>query len=159
VWLLDPIDGTKNFLRGVPVWATLVALVEHGRPVVGVISAPALRRRWWAATGAGAHTRDAHERTRAITVSGVGDLADAYVSTTHLGSWTAHRSRVLSGTPAQARHPGAGGMILGQRLATDSQPTYGIVKRPWSCPCCLGWRRPRSHGVGVGQVGGVGGGV
>jgi histidinol-phosphatase len=93
VWLLDPIDGTKNFLRGVPVWATLVALVEHGRPVVGVISAPALRRRWWAATGAGAHTQDAHGRTRAITVSGVGDLADAYVSTTHLGSWAAHRSR------------------------------------------------------------------
>lgn len=93
VWLLDPIDGTKNFLRGVPVWATLVALVEHGRPVVGVISAPALRRRWWAATGAGAHTRDTHGSTRPITVSGVGDLADAYVSTTHLGSWAKHRSR------------------------------------------------------------------
>jgi histidinol-phosphatase len=93
VWLLDPIDGTKNFLRGVPIWATLVALVEHGRPVVGVISAPALRRRWWAATGTGAHTRDAHGNTRAITVSGVGELADAYVSTTHLGSWAEHRSR------------------------------------------------------------------
>jgi histidinol-phosphatase len=93
VWLLDPIDGTKNFLRGVPVWATLIALVEHGRPVVGVVSAPALRRRWWAATGAGAYTRDAHGSTRAITVSGVDDLADAYISTTHLGSWTKHRSR------------------------------------------------------------------
>jgi histidinol-phosphatase len=93
VWLLDPIDGTKNFLRGVPVWATLVALVEHGKPVVGVISAPALRRRWWAATGAGAHTRDAHGTTRAITVSRVSELADAYVSTTHLGSWAEHRSR------------------------------------------------------------------
>jgi histidinol-phosphatase len=93
MWLLDPIDGTKNFLRGVPVWATLVALVEHGRPVVGVISAPALRRRWWAATGAGAHTRDAHGATRTITVSGVSDLADAYVSTTHLGSWAKHHSR------------------------------------------------------------------
>ncbi|MGH3701238.1 MAG: histidinol-phosphatase [Pseudonocardiaceae bacterium] len=93
VWLLDPIDGTKNFLRGVPVWATLVALVEHGKPMVGVISAPALRRRWWAATGAGAHTRDAHGSTRAITVSRIGDLADSYLSTTHLGSWTEHRSR------------------------------------------------------------------
>ncbi|MGH3884498.1 MAG: histidinol-phosphatase [Pseudonocardiaceae bacterium] len=93
IWLLDPIDGTKNFLRGVPVWATLIALVEHGRPVVGVISAPALGRRWWAAAGAGAHTRDAHGTTRAITVSGVGELADAYVSTTHLGSWVQHHSR------------------------------------------------------------------
>ncbi|HEX8760127.1 MAG TPA: histidinol-phosphatase [Pseudonocardiaceae bacterium] len=93
VWLLDPIDGTKNFLRGVPIWATLIALVEDGRPVVGVISAPALRRRWWAAAGAGAHTRDACGNTRTLTVSGVGDLADAYVSTTHLGSWVQHRSR------------------------------------------------------------------
>ncbi len=93
VWLLDPIDGTKNFLRGVPVWATLIALVEHSRPVVGVISAPALRRRWWAAAGAGAHTRDTDGATRAITVSGVGDLADAYLSTTHLGSWVQHHSR------------------------------------------------------------------
>ncbi|MGH3989018.1 MAG: inositol monophosphatase family protein, partial [Pseudonocardiaceae bacterium] len=93
IWLLDPIDGTKNFLRGVPVWATLIALVEHGRPVVGVISAPALGRRWWAAAGAGAHTRDTQGATRAITVSGVGELADAYVSTTHLGSWVQHHSR------------------------------------------------------------------
>ncbi|HKR49679.1 MAG TPA: histidinol-phosphatase [Pseudonocardiaceae bacterium] len=93
VWLLDPIDGTKNFLRGVPVWATLIALVEHGRPVVGVISAPALRQRWWAAAGAGAHTRDPDGTTRAITVSGVGELADAYVSTTHLGTWVEHHSR------------------------------------------------------------------
>jgi histidinol-phosphatase len=93
VWLLDPIDGTKNFLRGVPVWATLIALVEHGRPVVGVISAPALRRRWWAAAGAGAHTQNAHGSTRTITVSGVGELADAYVSTTHLGTWVEYHSR------------------------------------------------------------------
>jgi histidinol-phosphatase len=92
-WLLDPIDGTKNFLRGVPVWATLIALVENGEPAVGVISAPALRRRWWAATGAGAHTRDPNGTSRAITVSGVGDLADAYLSTTDLGSWTRYRSR------------------------------------------------------------------
>jgi histidinol-phosphatase len=92
-WLLDPIDGTKNFLRGVPVWATLIALVGNGTPTVGVISAPALRRRWWAAAEAGAHTRDPDGTIRPITVSGVGDLADAYLSTTDLGSWTRHRSR------------------------------------------------------------------
>jgi histidinol-phosphatase len=92
-WVIDPIDGTKNFVRGVPVWATLIALVEHGHPVVGVVSAPALRRRWWAAVGAGAYTRDAQAIVRPIKVSGVCDLADAYVSTTHLGTWAEHRSR------------------------------------------------------------------
>ncbi|HEY5878074.1 MAG TPA: inositol monophosphatase family protein, partial [Nakamurella sp.] len=60
-WIVDPIDGTKNFVRGVPVWATLIALIDPGidadRPVVGVVSAPALARRWWAAAGTGAFTR------------------------------------------------------------------------------------------------------
>jgi len=50
-WVLDPVDGTKNFVRGVPVWATLVALLVDGVPVAGVVSAPALGRRWWASTG------------------------------------------------------------------------------------------------------------
>ncbi|GAA2545951.1 histidinol-phosphatase [Pseudonocardia hydrocarbonoxydans] len=80
-WVLDPIDGTKNFSRGVPVWATLIGLTEHGTATVGVVSAPALGRRWWAAPGTGAWTRDA-AGTRRIAVSGVSDLADAYVSTT-----------------------------------------------------------------------------
>jgi histidinol-phosphatase len=90
-WVLDPIDGTKNFLRGVPAWATLIALVEHGVPTVGVISAPALGRRWWAATGQGAWTSDG--AARRISVSGVSDLADAYLSTTDLGSWVTYHSR------------------------------------------------------------------
>ena len=53
-WVIDPIDGTKNFVRGVPVWATLIALLEDGVPVAGVVSAPALERRWWAGAGQGA---------------------------------------------------------------------------------------------------------
>jgi len=53
-WLIDPVDGTKNFLRGVPAWATLIALVVDGTPTVGVASAPALGRRWWATGGGGA---------------------------------------------------------------------------------------------------------
>ena len=92
-WVLDPIDGTKNFLRGVPAWGTLVALVTDGRPAVGVVSMPALGRRWWATEGAGAHTRDPNGTERAIAVSAVSELADAYVSTTHLGSWVEHRTR------------------------------------------------------------------
>jgi len=48
-WILDPIDGTKNFARGIPVWATLIALERQGELTVGVVAAPALGRRWWAA--------------------------------------------------------------------------------------------------------------
>jgi histidinol-phosphatase len=83
--VLDPIDGTKNFSRGMPVWASLIALTMHGEPVVGVASAPALGRRWWAATGEGAWTSDAPgELPRRISVSGISDLGDAYLSTTDL---------------------------------------------------------------------------
>jgi histidinol-phosphatase len=80
-WVLDPIDGTKNFSRGVPAWATLIALTVHGRAVVGVASAPALQRRWWAAEGRGAWMSEAGGPPRRITVSGVTDLGDAYLST------------------------------------------------------------------------------
>lgn len=85
-WLLDPIDGTKNYLRGLPVWATLIALLDDGVPVVGMISAPMLSRRWWADVGGGAWLRDpAGERQ--IHVSKVHELADAYLSTTNLATW------------------------------------------------------------------------
>src|SRR3984957_16467365 len=53
-WIIDPIDGTKNFVRGVPVWASLIALLADGAPTVGGAGAPALQRRWWAARGQGA---------------------------------------------------------------------------------------------------------
>lgn len=93
-WLVDPVDGTKNFLRGVPAWATLIALVVDGVPVVGVASAPALGRRWWASTGDGAWTsaRDVPEPWR-ISVSHVAETSDAYLSTTDLGSWSEHHTR------------------------------------------------------------------
>ena len=78
-WVLDPIDGTKNYVRGVPVWATLVALVDDGTPVVGVVSAPALGRRWWAAAGLGAWTRGP-EGQRRLQVSAVRELSDASLS-------------------------------------------------------------------------------
>ena len=80
-WVLDPIDGTKNFSRGLPVWATLIALTVDGEPQVGVVSAPALGRRWWAARGRGAWMADAAGEHR-IAVSGVAALGDAYLSTT-----------------------------------------------------------------------------
>ncbi|MGD9525421.1 histidinol-phosphatase [Pseudonocardia sp.] len=83
-WVLDPIDGTKNFSRGMPVWASLIALTVDGTPVVGVVSAPALDRRWWAAAGTGAWTADVGGAVRRIAVSGVSDLGDAYLSTTDM---------------------------------------------------------------------------
>lgn len=81
-WVVDPIDGTKNFLRGNPVWATLIALVDGGVPVVGVVSAPAFPRRWHASAGGGAWCGD-----RQLRVSGVAALDDAYVSTTDARCW------------------------------------------------------------------------
>ena len=75
-WVIDPIDGTKNFVRGVPVWATLISLLEDGEPVVSVVSAPALRRRWYAAKGAGAFRVFGGEPKR-LGVSHVEKLADS----------------------------------------------------------------------------------
>ena len=85
MWVLDPIDGTKNYSRGFGVWASLIGLIVDGEPLVGVASAPALGRRWWAARGLGAWTSDVPGGpARPITVSGVGSLADAYLSTTDI---------------------------------------------------------------------------
>lgn len=74
-WVLDPIDGTKNFSRGIPVWATLIALERDGEAVCGVVSAPALGHRWWAARGEGAY-RDGQR----LHVSQVARLEEATVS-------------------------------------------------------------------------------
>jgi histidinol-phosphatase len=86
-WVIDPIDGTKNFVRGVPVWATLIALVDEGMPVVGLVSAPALGRRWWAAQGSGAWSGRSLSAAKRIHVSGVTELEDASLSYSSLGSW------------------------------------------------------------------------
>lgn len=89
-WVIDPIDGTKNFVRGVPIWATLIALTVDGRPIVGVVSAPALARRWWGSPDGGAHTRFAGHSPRSCQVSGVADLAHASLSLSDLGEWEDH---------------------------------------------------------------------
>jgi histidinol-phosphatase len=86
-WLLDPIDGTKNFVRGVPVWATLIALIDGDDVVAGVVSAPALGRRWWAATGTGAYTGKSLSAATRLAVSGVTSLSDASLSYSSLGGW------------------------------------------------------------------------
>ncbi|GAA2920956.1 histidinol-phosphatase [Streptomyces thioluteus] len=94
-WVIDPIDGTKNYVRGVPVWATLISLmvqVEHaGRaefePVVGLVSAPALGRRWWAAKGSGAYTGRSLSSASRLGVSKVERMADASFAYSSLSGW------------------------------------------------------------------------
>lgn len=86
-WVIDPIDGTKNFVRGVPVWATLIALLEGEEVKVGVASAPALARRWFAQEGGGAFTKFGSETPRPIHVSSVSQLGDASISYSGLRGW------------------------------------------------------------------------
>lgn len=90
LWVLDPIDGTKNYLRGVPVWATLIALVIDDEPVVGVVSAPALGRRWWASKGSGAFTLDVDGTVRKIEVSKVSKISDSSFSYSDEIGWAQH---------------------------------------------------------------------
>jgi len=86
-WIVDPIDGTKNFVRGAPVWATLLALQVDAVASLGVVSAPALGRRWWAVRGGGAWTSYGGEQPRRLSVSKVESLTDAYLSYSSLTGW------------------------------------------------------------------------
>ena len=88
-WVIDPIDGTKNFVRGVPVWATLISLLVDGQPVLGVVSAPALARRWYAAQGSGAWRTFNKGSLKRLEVSHVGELADASLAMSSLEGWKA----------------------------------------------------------------------
>jgi histidinol-phosphatase len=86
-WIVDPVDGTKNFVRGVPVWATLIALMVDNEVVVGVVSAPMLNRRWWAMQGGGAWTGKSLLRATACQVSDVSRIEDASLSYSSLSGW------------------------------------------------------------------------
>ncbi|WP_411083201.1 histidinol-phosphatase [Streptomyces sp. cmx-18-6] len=102
-WVIDPIDGTKNYVRGVPVWATLISLMEAGgggasrssgaesgggfQPVVGVVSAPALNRRWWAAKGAGAFSGRSLTSATRLQVSKVETIEDSSFAFSSLSGW------------------------------------------------------------------------
>ncbi len=86
-WVIDPIDGTKNFVRGVPVWASLIAVLEDGVPTVGVVSAPALHRRWWAARAEGAFAAVDASAPRRISVSAIAELSSASLSFSSLSGW------------------------------------------------------------------------
>ena len=86
-WIIDPIDGTRNFVRGVPVWATLIGLMDGDEVVVGMVSAPALQRRWWASNGGGAVTGKTLASATRLQVSGVDAVEDASLSYSSIGGW------------------------------------------------------------------------
>lgn len=86
-WIIDPIDGTANFLRGVPVWATLISLRINSEYAIGVVSAPAMGRRWWAGIGLGSFTSDPQQLTRQLSVSKVSELADSSFSFGSMELW------------------------------------------------------------------------
>jgi histidinol-phosphatase len=91
-WVIDPIDGTKNFLRGVPTWATLIALVVNGQVVVSVVSSPALFRRWYATRGHGAYLVENSAPPRPLHVSGVQTIADASIAYSDFQGWGDRRN-------------------------------------------------------------------
>jgi histidinol-phosphatase len=89
-WIIDPIDGTMSYVRRIPFWATLIALQDDDEVTVGVVSAPALHRRWWAARGNGAHVDEGLGKPpRGIRVSAVAELADAHLCLSAASEWAA----------------------------------------------------------------------
>jgi histidinol-phosphatase len=86
-WVIDPIDGTANFIRGVPVWATLIALMINDEVAIGVVSAPALGRRWWASLGGGAYAGKSLMSATACRVSDVARIEDASLSYASVSEW------------------------------------------------------------------------
>ena len=86
-WIIDPIDGTANYLKGIPMWTTLIALSIEGVPRIGVASQPAIGRRWWAATGLGAWTNTPASGPRRLEVSTVDSVAAASVSFQSIAQW------------------------------------------------------------------------
>lgn len=118
-WIIDPIDGTANYLRGVPVWATLIALAVDGVPVLGVVSAPAMSSRWWAAAGGGAWLREASGPQRRLRVSQVRALEDASISFQSIAQWdeAGYLDRLIALTRAVWRDRAYGDMWAYMMLA------------------------------------------
>jgi len=113
-WMVDPIDGTKNFLRGMPVWATLIAVLDEHGPLASVVSAPALGRRWWAASGKGSWTKDTDGTIRRLHVSKVDRLEDAFVLHASLFSWETtpvSTATIMNVLRAAWRHRGVGDFL------------------------------------------------
>src|SRR5438132_1658484 len=127
--LIDPIDGTKNYARGIPVWATLIALQHGPRTECGVVSAPALGRRWWAARGEGAHCNEG-----ALRVSGIAALGEAHISCTDIRDFALRGSgRAFAELTSRCRYVRAFGDFWSHMLVAEGALDIGIepVVNPW----------------------------
>ncbi|WP_067508053.1 histidinol-phosphatase [Actinoplanes sp. TFC3] len=119
-WVIDPIDGTKNFIRGVPVWGTLIALMEGEQPVAGLVSAPALGRRWWGARGLGAYAGKHQRAATKLTVSAVRKIGDASFCYSSLTGWEdAGRLQPMLGIMRDAWRSRAFGDFYGYMLLAE----------------------------------------
>ncbi|GAB3990344.1 histidinol-phosphatase [Actinoallomurus acanthiterrae] len=137
-WILDPVDHTNNYTRGIEVFATLIALEEQGRITVGVVSSPAMGRRWWASRGHGAHTSgppwsdgSGDGRTaRRMRVSAVDDLADAHLSYAALDHWE-RRGLVagIVGLSEATRYEFASACFWGQMLVAEGRCDVSLNPR------------------------------
>ena len=160
-WVVDPIDGTKNFVRGVPVWATLISLMVDDEVVVGVVSAPMLNRRWWAMKDGGAWTGKSLLRATACQVSDVSRVEDAslsYSSLSRLGRARPARRLPVAVAPLLA-HPGVRRLLVlharrrgGGRhrhraqLELYDMAALDVIVREAGGVLHLARRRARSHG-------------
>jgi histidinol-phosphatase len=168
-WVIDPIDGTKNYVRGVPVWATLIGLMDGDEVVAGVVSAPALGKRWWASAGGGAWTGRSLAKASRMQVSGVTKLGDASFSYSGVGGW-AQAGRLggfLSLTRSVWRTRAFGDFWRARSpptVAASSAPTATSTRRcspPWASPTPKPRRRPppthdQEVTTATGAVGGYG---
>ncbi|WP_432868477.1 inositol monophosphatase family protein [Microbispora rosea] len=117
VWAIDPIDHTNNYARGLPIFATLISLLVDGRPVVGVVSAPAIGERWWAAKGEGAFSNG-----RSIEVSRVSDIRDSHISFAQLEAWQEMGLlQALTGLVGKARWSFGSGGFLAQMWVAEGK--------------------------------------
>lgn len=124
-WIVDPVDFTSNYVRGIPVFATLIGLEEAGEVTVGVVSAPALGRRWWAARG-----RLAYADGRPIRVSAVADLADAHISYAALHRWAARdKAGQIVDIAGRARSDFSPGSFWAQMLVAEGRLDAALA--PW----------------------------
>ena len=91
VWVVDPVDGTKLYAEGIPLWTTLIALQVEGEPRLGIADVPALRERYHAVRGGGAWRDD-----RRLAVSEVGAIGEAFVAHSPVEEWLARRARAAA---------------------------------------------------------------
>jgi histidinol-phosphatase len=139
-WILDPIDGTKSYVRGVPTWSTLIALEDAGVPLVAVVSMPAVGRRWWATRGGGAFVGGPlADSTERLQVSKIATLADAQLGWSGIEDWDAidRGEQILKLARSAWRSRGVGDawqyMLVAEgafEIATDPEATLWDLAAP-----------------------------